>query len=139
MTLVDRHVPPPDRALPLGLDRVLDQPLEDDLPLGILRQVADADPVAAGGRQLDPGDRSPQEAVWDLKEDARAVARVRVRPLGAAMLQILERVERLLDDCMARLTPQLRDERDATAIVLVSGVVEASGPWRSGASVHRGG
>ena len=139
VALVDRHVAPPDRPLPLGLDRVLDQLLEHDAPLGILRQVADADPVAAGRRQLDAGDRGPQEAVGDLKEDPGAVARVRVRALGATVLEVLERVERLLDDGMARLTPQLRNERDATAIVLVGGVVEATGPWWSDPSVHRGG
>ena len=139
VALVDRHVAPPDRALPLGLDRVLDQLLEHDAPLGVLRQVAHADAVAAGRRQLDAGDRGPQEAVGDLEEDAGAVARVRVRALGAAVLEVLERVERLLDDGMARLTPQLGHERDATAIVLVGGVVEATGPWGSDASVHGGG
>jgi hypothetical protein len=55
------------------------------------------------------------------------------------MLQILERIQRLLHDGVARLTPQLRDERDATPIVLVGGVVEASGPWRSDTSIHGGG
>ena len=56
--------------------------------------------------------------------------------LRAAMLEVLERVERLLDDGMARLTPQLRDQRDAAAVMFVCGVVEASGPRRSGSMVH---
>ena len=67
-----------------------------------------------------------------------AVAGVRVSALGAAVLEVLERVERLLDDGMGRLAPELRDERDAARVVLVGGVVEASGPGGSSIRVHKG-
>ena len=128
MALVDRHVAPPDRALALGLDRLLDQLFEQDPALGVGRQIADAHAVAARRRQFDAGDRGPKESVGDLYQDSGAVPSVRIGPLGAAMLEILERLECLLDDGMARLTPKLRHERDAARIVLVLGVVEATGP-----------
>ena len=134
--VVDRHVAPPDRALSLGLDRVLDQLLEHQPPLGVARQVADTDAVPAGRRKLDPGGRAPQERVGDLQEDPRAVAGVRVGALGTTMLEVLERVERLLDHRVTGLAPQLRDQRDAARVVLVRRVVEACGPRRSCSVVH---
>ena len=137
VALVDRDVAPPDRPLALGLDRPLDHLLEHGAALGIGRQVEDADAVAAGRRQLDP-DRGAHERVGDLDQDAGAVAGVRIRALGAAVLEVLERVERLLDDGMGRLAPQLRDERDAARVMLVGGVVEASGPGGSSVRVHKG-
>ena len=123
-------------ALALGLDRLLDQVLEREPLLGIVRQVADADAVAARRRQLHAGHR-PDERIGDLQQDPGAVAGVRIGALRAAVLEVLERVERLLDDGVARLAPQLRDERDATGVVLVGGVVEASGPRWSDAFVHK--
>ena len=125
-----------DQPLALGRDRPLDQLLHRELALGIPRQVADADAVAAGRGQL-VADGRAEERVGDLQEDPRAVAGVRVSPLGAAVLEVLERVERLLDDGMARLAAQLGDHRDAAGIVLVLRVVEASGPGGS-EFVHMG-
>jgi hypothetical protein len=84
VTVVDGDVAPPDHALPLGSDRVLDQLLEFRAALGVTRQVADADPVAADRRQLDAGDRAADERVGDLQQDPGAVAGVRVRALGAS-------------------------------------------------------
>ncbi len=51
------------------------------------------------------------------------------------MLHVLEGAERLLDYRVGGLAPELRDERDPARVMLVGGVVEASGPGRS-ESVH---
>src|SRR6202022_806353 len=91
---------------------------------------------ATSRRQLDTGRCGAQEGVRDLQQDSGAVASIRVGALGPPMLEVLERVERLLDDRVAGLSPQLRDQRDPAAVVLVGWVVEASGPWRSGARIH---
>ncbi len=136
VALVDRHVAPPDRALALGLDRLLDQLLELGPTFRIARQIADADAVPSRPRELDAGDRRAQERVRDLEQDAGAVAGVRIGTLGAAVLEVLERVERLLDHRVACLAVELCDQRDAARIVFVCGVVEASGPGWSGAVVH---
>ena len=135
--VVHRHVAPPDRALALGLDRLLDHLLEREPPFGVGGQIADADPVAPGRGQLDAGDRAAHERIRDLEQDPGAVTGIRVRPFGATMLEVLERVERLLDDGMARLPPQLGDKRDAARIVFLVGVVEAGGPRLSGAVHNR--
>src|ERR1700734_3963179 len=48
---------------------------------------------------------------------------------------MLQRLERLLDHGVGRLAPQLGDQRDPAAVVLVAAVVEAYGPGSDGA-VH---
>ena len=57
------------------------------------------------------GNGATNERVGDLDENPRTVTGVGVRALGPAVLEVLERIERLLDDRVARLTPQLGDER----------------------------
>ena len=54
----------------------------------------------------------------------------------AAMLEVAERLEALLDHRMRRLTPEFRDERDATGIVFGGRIVEASGPRSGGCVIH---
>jgi len=105
--------------------------------LGISGEVAHADPVSAARGELDACDRRPQERIGDLQQDPGAVAGAGVRAFGAAVLEVFERVESLLYDCVARFAPQLRDERDTAGVVLVSRVVEAICPAWSG-SVHMG-
>ncbi len=95
--LDDRHVAPAQGALALGLDVALDQP-DGLLALGlVLGQEAHGDAVAAELGQLDARLRA-EELVGELDEDARAVAGVGVRSLGAAVLQAVEREQAALDD-----------------------------------------
>ena len=133
--VVDGDVAPPDGALALGGDRLLDQLLERGAPLGVARQVADADAVAAERRQLDARHRAAHERVGDLQQDARPVAGVGVGSLGAAVLHVCQRLERLVDDGVRALAPQLRDERDAAGVMLVAWVVEP-GQTGSGDAGH---
>ena len=50
--------------------------------------------------------------------------------LGTAMLQIVERLQRLGHDVVARNVVQARDHGHAARIVLVARVVETVGLWR---------
>ena len=134
--LVDRHVAPPDRPLALGGNRLLDHLFDQQPALGVGRQVAHAHAVAAGRRELDARRGAAQEGVGDLQQDPGAVTGVGIGALGAAMLEVLQRVERLLDHGMTRLSPQLRHEGDAARVVLVGGIVEAHGLWGDEAILH---
>ena len=116
---------------------VLDQLLELGAALVLGRQEADADGVASGGRQVDAGGDAAEEGVGDLQQDAGAVTGVRVRAGGAAVLEVAERLEALLDDGMRRLPPQLGDQRDAARVVFVVRVVEAAGPPCGGCLIHK--
>jgi len=135
VTLVHGNVTPPQHLLSLGGNCLLDQLLQLLPPVAILRQVAHARAVAAGSGQLD-ADRGPEEFVRQLQQDPGAVAGVGICALGATMLEVLQGIERLLHDRVARLTAQLCHQRDAAGIVLVVRVVEASGPRGSETLFH---
>ena len=91
MAVIDGDVAPPDRALPFGRDRLLDQLLEKHAAFGVGRQIAHPDAVPAGWRQLDAGCRPTEKRIWNLKQDPRAVTRVGVGALSAPVLEVLER------------------------------------------------
>ena len=68
---------------------------------------------------------SLQELVRDLHQDAGAVAGQRVGADGAAMGQVLQDLEAVLDDRVARPRLQVGDEADAAGIVFSLRIVES--------------
>ncbi len=122
--LVDRHLAPADHALALGLHAALDQVHRATAQLLVLGQEAHRHAVAAGIGKLEPGVLA-QERVGNLDEDARAVTRVRVGALTAAMLELLQRVQRAGDHLVRTRRAHACDERDAAGVVLVGRVVQA--------------
>ena len=91
---VDRDVAPAEQLLPLGQNGCLEQLLELDAATRVLRQEADGDAVGPGLRQRQLG---REQVVRDADQEAGAVARVGIRAGGAAVLEVLERVERAAD------------------------------------------
>ncbi len=138
IAVVGGHVSPPDHPLTLGLNRVLDQLLELRAALVLGRQEHHPDGVAAGRRQLDSGSHTTEERVGDLQQDARTVTGVGIRARSPAVLEVAEGLKALLDDGVGRLAPELGDQRDATGVVLVGRVVEATWPRHCGCLIHRG-
>ena len=76
----------------------------------------------AGQLEVDAG---PQERVGNLDQDARAVARVGLGALRAAMIQIAQRAEGGVDDVAAGSTLDVDDERHAAGVVLEARIVQA--------------
>ena len=131
--IVDRHVAPAEQRLALLGDDVLDDLLHLGAQRRVLRHEDEADRVVAGLRQ---GEAEPlrllgEEGVRDLHQDAGAVAHQRVGADGAAMLEVLEDPQPVLDDPVRLLVLQVDDEADAAGVALVRRVVEARG-GRSG-------
>ncbi len=124
--LVDRHVAPAEDVLALDADVELEQLLELRAAASRPAAGSHADAVAAGRGQLEVHDAA-EERVGQLGEDARAVAGADVGALGAAVLEVVERRERVHDDLVRRLVVQPGDHRDAAGVVLVAGVVQAFG------------
>ena len=92
----------------------------------LLRQEHHADAVFAGGRQLDPLARhlGAVVVVRNLDQDAGAVAHQPVGSDRAALVEVLEDLQTLLDD-RVRLAPRdVGHETDAAGIVLVRGRVQ---------------
>ena len=95
-------------------------------------QEGDADGVRAGLGELESGHLA-EEGVRDLEQDAGAVARVGLGAGGAAVFEVAQYGQRLLDQLMAGHTGEGGHEPDATGVVLVTGVVH---PLRGRATVH---
>jgi hypothetical protein len=102
----------------------------------ILRHEDVADGVVAGLRQLDVelGAFLDEEVVRYLDQNARSIAGDWVGAHGAAMLEVLEDVERVLDDAMRFAALEVGDEADAAGVIFAARVEQAAGLGKSGAS-----
>ena len=83
----------------------------------------------AGRRQVDAelGAFGREEAMRNLHEHAAAVAELGVGADRAAMVEIDEDLQALLEDVVRLAVAHVGDEADAAGIVLPGGVVEALG------------
>jgi hypothetical protein len=123
---VDRHVAPAQQHLAFAAHRALDLLLAGQ-PRGVLlRQEDHPDAVLAGGRQRHALARHllAQEVVGNLGEDACAVAHQRIGSHRAAVVQVEQDLQALLDDAVALLALDVGHEADAAGVVFVGGVVE---------------
>ena len=82
------------------------------------------DGVGPARRQLEVDDLA-QERVRDLDQDAGAVAGVGLGAGGAAVVEVAQGGEGLVDDVVARRATQGGHEGDAAGVVLVLRPVEA--------------
>ena len=126
---VDRNLAPPQWLLAGCDDRLLEHQLLG-FPEG---RVAGKEAVGHGHAarigQLVAGDPElghprAQEPVGKLDQHPCPVAGRRVGPGGAAMLEVVERRQREIDDVVARLAIQARHAGDAAGVVLVRRVVK---------------
>ena len=126
-SIVHGHVTPTqDRVAFLG-NGLLDHPLA---PAALGRARGEKDhpySIAPGLGQRDTGEPTgaPQENVGDLEQDSRAIAGAGVGGDCATVRKILQQLQRLLDDVARADAVDVRDETDATRVVLVSGVVQS--------------
>ena len=95
-------------------------------------QEGQPDRVPARRRQREPGvrHRGRQEPVRDLHQDPRPVARLHLGARGAPVGQPLEHGEATVDDVVVGPAVEVGHHADATGVVLVCRVVEASGHRR---------
>ncbi len=100
----------------------------------VLRHEPVADAVVPDRRQFDALLRHllAEEAVGNLHQHAGAVAHQRIGADGAAMGEVLEHGQTVLDDLVRLHALHLGDEADAAGIVLVARIVEALGFRQAG-------
>ena len=127
--IVGRHVAPAEQHQAFCLDLFGDDALDNFAPRRLLRHEQCADRVVAGLRQLeaDLGGLALEERVRDLHQDAGAVTGARVGADGAAMFEVAEDVDRVVDDLMRLLAFDVGDEADAAGILFQAGVVKSLG------------
>ena len=84
-------------------------------------------PYSPGGGSVDAlrGHLGAVELVGDLDQDAGAVAHQLVGADGAAMVEVLEDLQALLDDAVRLAALDVGDEADAAGVVLVGRAVQA--------------
>ena len=124
--LSTRHGPPAEEILALFAHDALEVRLAAPAVFRVGRQEDHADAVLAEGRQAEAEMFALlfEEAMGHLHEDAGAVAGVRLAAAGAAVFQVEENLDRLLDDVVRFAVVQVDDEADAARIVFVPGVIQ---------------
>ena len=124
---VDRHLAPPEDRAPFRGGDPFDGPGappgerlvhgKEEHPRGVLAARREVEPV--------PRAHLAEENVGDLEEEAGAVAGGLVAPQGAAVLQVDQDPDPLLDDGVQGDAVDPGDEPDAAAVVVVLRVVQA--------------
>ncbi len=95
---------------------------------GVAREKDHADAVVARGRQIDAFFRghARKKAVGHLNQDPGAVAGLRIRPGGAAVIEPLQDRQRLINERVRRRAVKVDNRPEATGVVFEARVVEAS-------------
>src|SRR5690606_28740292 len=123
---IDRHDAPADEALALFLADPRDRVLAERALALVGRQEDDAGAEAPGLGQLGAervarGLR--EELVRQRRQDAGAVAGVRLGASRAAVIHSAKEMIRVADDLMTANALDVRDETDAAAVVLHLGAI----------------
>ena len=123
---VDRDVAPAEDALALGAHGALEFLLAGQSRGAFFWQEDHADAVLAGRRQGHAlaGHLGAIEGVGDLDENAGAVAEELVGAGGAAVIEVEQDLQTLLDDRVASGALDVGNETDAARVVLVGRIVE---------------
>jgi hypothetical protein len=123
--LVDGHVAPSDQALTGAEDLVFEDLLAAAAIVAIAGQEDQPHAVAAGLGQIDVSGltRALEELVRHLQQDAGAVTGERIATARAAVHQVEQNIDALLDDIVRGLSLDVRNETDAAGVVLMARVV----------------
>ena len=129
IAVVHGNVPPAEQGLALVLDRALDLVLAGKARGRVARQKNDTDTVLARRGQLHTllCHDFAQELVGDLDEQACPVRELGIPAHCAAVGEIAQYRETLLDDRMRFLALDMGDKTHAAGVMLVGGVVQTLG------------
>jgi hypothetical protein len=99
------------------------------------RQERHADAISPGQRQLEAqlATLPHKELMWDLEQNAGAVARLGIASAGSAVRQIEQHLDSLAYDFVTLVAAHIGHESDSAGIVLLRRMVEAL----SGGRAHR--
>jgi hypothetical protein len=126
MSAIDRHVAPAEHDLAFGLDGALDLFSQAWREAASCGRKTMPTPYSPAWRQFDAllGHFLAIELVRNLDQDAGTVALQRVGTNSAAVIQVLQDQQTLLDDVVTFLALEMGDKAHAAGVVLVGGVVQ---------------
>ena len=138
--VVDRHGTPAQEFETLLTDDAHPHAFAVRAQPFVLRHEEMAHRIVAGLGQLDLEARafSLQEGVRYLDQDAGAVSGDGIRAHRTAMLEVLEDIERILDDVVRRPAPEIGDEADAAGVVFPLGIKQSPPPRRQQCAIAMG-
>ena len=133
--VIGGDVAPTEQAQPLGGDNFLEGVAGGRGVAGGLRQECDAGGVGTLGGQLEV-DHRPQELVGDSDHDPGPVPAVGLSAGGAAMLEVQQRGNGLVNDVAAASAVHVDHHGDTTRVVFVRGVVEPDTAGHTHLTLH---
>ena len=124
---VGRHVAPPQQPLPLLGDHLRDDVVNPAPLLPIGRQEAHADAVLAGARKRYArlARHQAQRRMRYLDQHAGAVAGVGIAAEGAAVVQVRQHLQGVVEHLPGTAAVHVDDEPDAAGVVFAGGIVQA--------------
>ena len=130
--IVDRSIAPAEQDEPFGGDAFLDDRLDFGARRGVARHEELADRVMAGRRQRQAElfAFAGEKGMRNLRQDAAAVAELRVGADGAAVVEIDEDCKPFSQDGVRVAAVHVGHDADAAGIALVRRIVEALGARR---------
>src|SRR5262245_4264241 len=133
MRRIGWNVAPAEHLQSLFDNDSFDQGLNPAPRLGVVREEHHSRAIRSCGWQIEakPIRFRSQERVGYLNQDTGAIAGVDLGSARAAVLQVGQELQRLVDDGVRAPTFDVDDETDATGVVLERGIVEASSFWRA--------
>ncbi len=137
--VVGGHVAPPQQQLSFGVDRALDFLFARHPRRGLPRQEYHRHTVLPDGRQCNAefSTRSPKKQVRELDQDAGAVALKRVCARRAAVGQVFEDAQSVLDDRMVLAALDMGNEAQSACVVFARRVIHSLNPGRPGRQCSR--
>ena len=123
---IHRSVAPAENRQPFFARDSFDDAFAQQPLLRIDRQEHHPDAVrpASGSAKSQRRAFPREKLVRDLDQNARAVARFRIAAARAAMRQVDQNLNALLDDLVRFLAVQVHDKAHAAGVVLVAGIVQ---------------
>ena len=102
--------------------------LHGRVAMPFLLEEAHAHRVVAGAGQVDAqrGALAQQEGVWELHQDAGAIAGVGLRPARTAVVEVHEHLDALLDHAVGGDVVEIGHEADTASVVLGRRLVEGA-------------
>jgi hypothetical protein len=129
----DRRIPPAKHRQSFLAHNAFQNTLTLQALMFLHRQKRHSHAISAGRRQVEAQlDALPhKELVWDLEENAGAVAGLGIASAGPAMPQVEQHLDSLVYDVVTFVAANVGYESDPASVVLLRRMVQTLGGWRN--------